>query len=144
MERRATIAFLICFNVALGILVVWFLSRGYQPHLKEAQTIEYKDFISILLTGLAVMIAVATIMLAAAAVWGFEAIRKEAKASAENVARETATAVAKDVAATVAARTARDVEPSDTSPIEATEIVDALAAEEAANGVQCKPQGRVG
>jgi heme/copper-type cytochrome/quinol oxidase subunit 2 len=137
MARRATIAFLICFNVALGILVIYLQSRAYHSPGKEAQPIEYKDFISILLTGLAVMIAVATIVLAAAAIWGFEALRKEAKASAENVARETATAVAtvvaKDVAATVAARTARDVEPSDTSPVEASELVEALAAEEANN-----------
>jgi hypothetical protein len=122
---------LICFNVSLGILVLYFLSRGYQPPPKEKQTIEYKDFISILLTGLAVMVAVATIILAAAAIWGFEAIRKDAKASAENVARETATAVAKDVAETVAARTARDTAPSDTTPGEAGALVNALAAEEA-------------
>jgi hypothetical protein len=75
MYRRTAIAILACFNVALGVLVLWFLSRGYQPLPKEAQALEYKDFISILLTGLAVMIAAGTIMIAAAAVWGFEAIR---------------------------------------------------------------------
>ena len=135
MTRRATIAFLICFNIALGILVIYLLARGYQPPPKDGQTIEYKDFISILLTGLAVMIAVATIILAAAAVWGFEAIRKDAKASAEIVARETATNVARDVATTVAARTARETRPSDTSPVEAGALVDALAAEEAKDAV---------
>jgi hypothetical protein len=133
MARRAAIAFLICFNVALGVLVVYMLARGYQPPPKDAQTIEYKDFISILLTGLAVMLAVGTIMIAAAAVWGFEAIRKEVRISADAVARETSMRVAKEVAGPVAARTAREVGPSDTSPVEAGEIVDALAAEEAQN-----------
>jgi hypothetical protein len=131
MARRATIVFLICFNVSLGVLVLYFLSRGYQPPAKDAQTLEYKDFISILLTGLAVMIAVATIMLAAAAVWGFEAIRKEAKASAEIEARVTSAKVAKEVAETVAARTARDTSPSETTSGEADALVESLTAEEA-------------
>jgi hypothetical protein len=133
MVRRSTAAFLISFNVALGVLVIWFLSRGYQPPPKDAQTLEYKDFVTILLTVLAVMIAVATIMLAAAAVWGFEAIRKEAKASAEIEARSIAAKVAKDIAETVAARTARDTAPSETTSGEADALVEALAAEEARN-----------
>jgi hypothetical protein len=133
MARRSAVAFLIVFNVALGILVLYFLMRGYRPPPKDAQTIEYKDFISILLTGLAVMMAVGTIMIAAAAVWGFEAIRKEVRVSADAVARETATRIAKEVAGPIAARTAREVSPSDTSPAEAGELVDALAAEEAQN-----------
>jgi hypothetical protein len=129
MWRRTAIAFLIIFNVSLGILVLYFLARGYQPAPKDAQTIEYKDFISILLTGLAVMIAVATVFLAAAAIWGFEAIRREAKASAEIEARETATTVAR----AVATRTARETLPSDTSVTEAEAIVGALANEEPAD-----------
>jgi hypothetical protein len=131
MARRSAIAFLIAFNIALGVLVLYFLMRGYQPPPKETQTIEYKDFISILLTGLAVMMAVGTIMIAAAAVWGFEAIRKEVRISADAVARETATRIAREVAGPIATRTAREVGPSDTSPGEAGELVDALAAEEA-------------
>jgi hypothetical protein len=131
MYRRTAIAILVCFNISLGILVIWFLSRGYHPPPKEAQALEYKDFISILLTGLAVMIATGTVMLAAAALWGFDVIRKEAKASAEAEARKIAAQVAKDVAETVAARTARDTSPSETSPGEAGELVNALAAEEA-------------
>jgi hypothetical protein len=110
------------------------LARGYQPPPKDAQTIEYKDFITILLTGLAVMLAAGTVVIAAAAVWGFEAIRKEVRISAEVIARETSARVAKEVAAPVAARTAREVAPSETSPGEADELVDALAAEEAQNG----------
>lgn len=77
------------------------------------------------------MIATGTVMLAAAALWGFDVIRKEAKASAEAEARKIAAQVAKDVAETVAARTARDTSPSETSPGEAGELVNALAAEEA-------------
>jgi hypothetical protein len=134
MYRRTAVAILACFNVALGLLVLWFLARGYKPLPKEAQALEYKDFISILLTGLGLMMAVGTVMLAAAAIWGFEAIRKEIRISADAIARETATLVAKEVAGPVAARTAREVGPSDTSPTEAGELVDALAAEEAQNG----------
>src|SRR3954471_5594814 len=123
---RTAIAFLVTFNVALGLLVLYLLSPHSPP---ESSTLEYKDFISILLTGLAVMIAVATVFLAAAAIWGFEAIRREAKASAEIEARETATTVAR----AVATRTARETLPSDTSVTEAEAIVGALANEEPAD-----------
>ncbi|MBI5264612.1 MAG: hypothetical protein HY852_22690 [Bradyrhizobium sp.] len=127
MTRRVAIAFLVLCNVALGILVLYFLSRGYQPPPKDAQTIEYKDFISILLTGLAVMIAVMTVFLAAAAIWGYERIRKDVLEAAEKEART----VAKDVAQTVAVRTARDVSPSETTSGQADALVEALTAEEA-------------
>src|SRR4051794_26710329 len=92
---RTAIAFLVTFNVALGLLVLYLLSPHSPP---ESSTLEYKDFISILLTGLAVMIAVATILLAAAAIWGFELIRKEARLSAEHEASVVAERVAREVA----------------------------------------------
>jgi hypothetical protein len=124
MTSRVAIAFLVLCNVALGILVLYFLSRGYQPPPKASQTIEYKDFISILLTGLAVMIAVMTVFLAAAAIWGYERIRRDVLVAAEVEARKVATAVS----TVVATRTARETPPSDTSAEDAEAI--ALAGEE--------------
>ena len=137
MPGRVAIAFLISFNVALGILVLYMLSRGYQPPKVEAgiaQTIEYKDFISILLTGLAVMIAVATILVAAGAIWGFEFLRKETTQTAEREARTVAERTARSVAEAVATRTARATPLAETTEAEADELAGALGAQDGSNG----------
>jgi hypothetical protein len=59
------------------------------------------------------MIAVATILLAALALWGFGALkevaRDVAKSVAEGVAEEVAERTAKEIAEPVASRTAREV-----------------------------------
>lgn len=53
----------------------------------EHPNIEYKDFVSILLTALAVMIAIAAVIAALAAIWGFAVLREEVSKAASSAAR---------------------------------------------------------
>jgi hypothetical protein len=122
MVKHAINIFCFLFNVALSALLLYLLWSSRLPLAKDGQGIEYKDFISILLTALAVMIAAATILLATAAIWGFTALREEARSSAE----KEASRVARDIAESVATRTARETKPTDTSPAEAEKIADAM------------------
>jgi hypothetical protein len=85
-----------CLVVASAVSMAWIYEvRGSAG---ETPVVEYKDFVSILLTSLGVMIAVAAVAAAFAAIWGFEFMRREVvKAAierAEKVAKETATQVA--------------------------------------------------
>lgn len=108
----------------------------------QTQAIEYKDFISIVLTALAVIIAALTVFVAVAAIWGFTALREEARATAERVATSTAsgtaerlaTKIAREVAESVAARTVLEGKPAETTPNEAAEIVESLDQSETPNG----------
>lgn len=119
-------------NGAFALFLIYFISRGWGS--PGGAPLEYKDFISIILSALAVMLAALTLFVAVAAIWGFAALREEARSSAEQEARETATKVATEVAESVAARTALDVRPPDTSPHEAAEIIGSLNAREAPDG----------
>ncbi len=65
-------------------------------------SIEYKDFLSIILTALAIMLAILGTFLAALAVLGFEAIRTEARKIAKDEACKAATLEARVVAGEVA------------------------------------------
>ena len=68
--------------------------------------LDYKDFISILLTAIALMLAVLGAILAVLAVYGFQGIKQDAMKRAERAAKKSAksvaTAVAKETAQTVA------------------------------------------
>jgi hypothetical protein len=62
MVGRVTAAVLIVFNVSLGVLVIYLLSKGYQSPgaaVGDRPSLEYKDLISILLMALGLMIALA-------------------------------------------------------------------------------------
>jgi hypothetical protein len=117
MAIRAINVFLFLFNIAITTLLIYFLWSNRWPPIKEADGIEYKDFISILLTALGVMIAAATILIATAAIWGFAVLREEARSSAERTAAKVAREVAESVTAS---------ERTDTSPQEAEEIAKAM------------------
>jgi hypothetical protein len=136
-ERRSRygIALILFLNIAFALLVLYIFSKG---GLAQTQALEYKDLISIVLTALAVMIATLTVFVAVAAIWGFTALREEARSAAENVAREaaseTAKRVAKEVAESVAARTVLDAKPAETTPTEAAQIVGSLNATETPDG----------
>jgi hypothetical protein len=119
MGVRATNVFLLLFNIALSALLIYCLWSNRWPPISEARGIEYKYFISILLTALAVMIAVATILIAVAAIWGFAVLREEARSSAERIAAKVAREVAESVAAS---------ERTDTSPREAGDIAKAMGS----------------
>jgi ABC-type enterochelin transport system permease subunit len=104
MRWRAFIIALLLIVIALLATILWLQVHAHPiwiPGEKDAEGVEYKDFISILLTALAVMIALATILLAGLALWGFGALKDEARSVAERVAKETAEPVA--------ARAARDM-----------------------------------
>ena len=128
MWRRVESFFVFCSIFTLMVIVIYLLS----PHSPNARAheIEYKDFISILLTGLAVMVAVATVLLAAAAIWAFEFIRREACAAAILEAKKVAEKEARETASAVAIRMARSITPAETSPEEAQELATALSGEE--------------
>lgn len=89
--------------VAVGFLV-W--KGGWQPASGNSG-IEYKDFVSIVLSALSLMIAVLGASLAALAVYGFEVIRKGAYRIAADKAEKVAKGVAEATAETVAARAAQ-------------------------------------
>lgn len=78
-------------NVAILIMASLFLifHRGFSVE-DGRQVIDYKDFVSILLTAIAVMIAILTIFIAAAAVWGFSALKDEACRVARSEANQVA------------------------------------------------------
>jgi heme/copper-type cytochrome/quinol oxidase subunit 2 len=82
----------------------------FKPSLSlgASQEVEYKDFISILLTALAVMIAILATTFAIAAVWGYAAVKAskaEAREAAQVEARSTADVVATRVARELAQQT---------------------------------------
>ena len=78
-----------CFLGAAALEAAYVISGS--PASGAHPTVEYKDFVSILLTALGVMIALAAVAAALAAVWGFEFLRKEM----HKIAAETAADVAK-------------------------------------------------
>ena len=94
MRRAAsvTLGFFNCAVLVLGVCMIW---QGYWQPTVGASSIEYKDFVSILLTALGIMIAILTAVIAVAAIWGFENIRSLAvKASvAESVKQSEAAAL---------------------------------------------------
>jgi hypothetical protein len=101
---RAAVLIVGLFNVALFAILVWVVGRGHWQLPTGPSAIEYKDFIAILLTGIALMVALLALVAAGAAVWGFENIRKEAA----RVAKKEARRAAKDEANSVATRTVRE------------------------------------
>jgi hypothetical protein len=75
------------FVCAQMVLILHFVGHG-DLERPSAPLIEYKDFVSILLMALGVMIAIATIFAAIGAFWGFDLLKRETQASAEKIARE--------------------------------------------------------
>jgi hypothetical protein len=62
---------------------------------EHGAVVEYKDFISILLTAIAVMIAIATVVSAIAAVWGYGVIREELNRTVARIAGDRAEEIAR-------------------------------------------------
>lgn len=75
-----------CFLSALMIVILWLVARGELS--VEHPTIEYKDFVAILLTAIGVMIAIAAVVAALGAIWGFGVLRAEVKKAATEAARK--------------------------------------------------------
>ena len=80
--------------------------NGAPPQPSASATVEYKDFVSIILTALGVMIAILAAIFAIAAIWGWGTLEREvlkaAVERAENAALKEAGAVAERVAIKVA------------------------------------------
>ncbi len=95
--------------------------------------IEYKDFVSILLTALGLMIAILGLFLAALAIYGFQLIRTEAQRIAKKEAARVAKETTQPLAQSVAARSTQAVRMQ--SPSEKAEDVDygAVAGEDGKN-----------
>lgn len=77
------------------VVIGHFIARG-DLSKPDGPIVEYKDFVTILLTCLAVMIAVATIFAAVAAVWGFDFLKRETQAHAEAAAHVSAEKIASE------------------------------------------------
>jgi hypothetical protein len=75
------------------VVIFHFIARG-DLSKPDTPIVEYKDFVTILLTCLGVMIAVATIFAAVAAVWGFDLLKRETQAHAETAAQASAERIA--------------------------------------------------
>ncbi len=86
--------------IAFVILTLWLVVNG-EISAGEPK-VEYKDFVAILLTGLAVMIAVATVLAAMGAIWGYVIIREEINRTVERIASARAEEIANKKAAEVA------------------------------------------
>lgn len=87
MLGRALNLITVLFVCGQTVLILHFVARG-DLSSPSAPIIEYKDFVTILLTALGVMIAVGAIFAAVAAIWGFEFLRRETRESAEKAARQ--------------------------------------------------------
>jgi predicted RNase H-like nuclease len=75
-----------CFVVALALVAAFALAGN--GITSDHPVVEYKDFVSILLTAIAVMIGIGAVAAAFAAIWGFELLRREiVKAAAEIAAK---------------------------------------------------------
>ena len=121
--QRAFILLLAATNVALVIIVAALLYRmpaatlpeiqagyiadvfrffaRYQKSIPAQPALEYKDFVSILLTAVGLLITVLALFLALAAFWGYQGIKLEAARVAAEVAERVAPPVAARTAETV-------------------------------------------
>jgi hypothetical protein len=78
-----------CSVIAVALVVAVAFSHSSAP--SEHPVVEYKDFVSILLTAIAVMIGIGAVIAAFAAIWGFDLLRKEMTKIAADAAADVAT-----------------------------------------------------
>jgi pheromone shutdown protein TraB len=139
---RAFQVFVYCLVVAFVGMTLWLFINGELS--AQSPKLEYKDFVSILLTGIAVMIAVATVVAAMGALWGYVIIRDEIKRTVEKVATDRAEVIAKKRAEEVARERVDTLVPSlvnemiyfmqQGEPSKSDEIADEYGREEGSNG----------
>ncbi|MGE0753136.1 MAG: hypothetical protein AB7K64_21405 [Variibacter sp.] len=128
MIWKATIAVCFAWNIALSCVLGYFLCHG-AISMAQTQTLEYKDFVAILLTALGVMIAVGAFFIAILAVWTYKNAMELIESAARDEAKTVATKTAEGVAGSVAARTTMDAPISETDAQEAEAIVAAVTSE---------------
>ena len=74
-------------NLAFFAGAVWFLSENGAASIAPGKW-EYKDLISILLTVVSVIVTFIGIIVAVAAIWGYQSIRNVAEQKAEETSRQ--------------------------------------------------------
>jgi uncharacterized membrane protein len=122
--------FLAIANLCTIALVLWiFYKSGWAFKAGGAQ-IEYKDFLSLVLTALSLMVAVLGAGIAILAVYGFQEIKREAG----QVARNTATEVAKNTAEAVTTKVATEYMSQRVPEISGSADYGAAAGGEDKNG----------
>lgn len=120
--------------IGANVLGVWLLV-GYMVsrNVEAGGGIDGADLVTIVLTALAVMLAILTIFLASLAVWGYASIREAAgriaAEVAERIAAEVAEKTAKETAAEVAARTSREIQDQESGQADGDEYADAASGE---------------
>lgn len=115
MLNRALHLSAIASNLIFFLFVLYILKTSGGPIGHGG--IEYKDFISIILTALAALLAILAIFIGALAIWGYTTIKQAAidaaipaaEAKADESAKVIAATVAQAIAETVAARTAEQI-----------------------------------
>jgi TRAP-type C4-dicarboxylate transport system permease small subunit len=83
-------AFLACLNVAVILTGAFLFYKGGWTLTPGNPAIEYKDFISIVLTALSLLVTILGAFIAILAVFGFNEIRKEARRIAKIAAVQAA------------------------------------------------------
>jgi hypothetical protein len=92
-----------CFAIiAVGLITLYVFFIGDLTTEREHGVVEYKDFVTILLTAVAVMIAVATVIVALMAVFGYTILRDEMNRTAAKIAEDKASEIARRRAEEVA------------------------------------------
>jgi len=93
-----------------------YIDSGIEVVAATAQKIGYEGFITIMLTGIAVMIAILAVVLALFAFWGYESIKKEliaaSSAAAERVSLQSLEDKAIARATLVTERYLQELDPS--------------------------------
>jgi hypothetical protein len=83
----------LCALILCAVWTIWIVTKLVSPELSlpgvgvTAPRITYAELIAVLLTGLAVSLGLLGLVVAGLALWGYRAIRDEAKAIASRVAR---------------------------------------------------------
>ncbi len=124
--KRGALFLSVLFNLSIGVLALWFFLRPgavhvpfFKPHrVVTHPQVEYKDFVAILLTALAVMIGLGSGLVAVLAIFGYSEGRKmiERLVKAEVTAHLLPTL----------ARIQMDQNPSETTAAQADKIAHAL------------------
>lgn len=104
------------FNLAFAVLAMYFIMKGGVV-TPESAGLDWKDFVTILLTALTVMVAIGALFIAVLAVWTYKDLR------------ETVMRIAKETAESVATRTVREGRPAETDAADATAMVKAMDEE---------------
>jgi uncharacterized membrane protein YidH (DUF202 family) len=78
---------LLVFNISFAVMALYFIFKG-GTKTDASSGLEYKDFVSIMLTALSVMIALGAIFVAILAIWSYNNFKALVEQAAEKKAQE--------------------------------------------------------